>query len=190
LAGRRINVGRKGSGAFATWGTIEAALGWRGDVQITDLPADAASHALCAGEIDANLSVIGHPSDAVRKQFSACATKFVAVNGREIDALVSSAPSLQKGSIPGALYGLDADTPTIATKAIVMTSANEDTKAVAAFAQAIIARISDLRTKHPALAGLTVDEMTGDGVPVPLHPAASQVYRELGLSSQNQTTSQ
>jgi TRAP transporter TAXI family solute receptor len=182
LAGRRINVGREGSGAFVTWGAIEAGFDWKGDVQITDLPADAASHALCAGEIDANLSVIGHPSDAVRKQLSACATNFVAVSGREIDALVSSTLSLQKGSIPGALYGLAADTPTIATKAIVMTSANEDTKAVAAFAQATIAQISDLRTKHPALAGLTVEEITGGSVPVPLHPAASQVYRELGLS--------
>jgi TRAP transporter TAXI family solute receptor len=183
LAGRRINVGREGSGAFATWAAVEAALDWKADARITDLPADAASHALCTGEIDANLLVIGHPSDVVRKQLSECATDFVAVSGREIDALVASVPALQTGSIPGALYGLAADTPTIGTKALVMTSANEDTKAVAAFVQATIAQISDLRTKHPALAGLTVEEITpGDSIPVPLHPAASQVYKELGLS--------
>lgn len=183
LAGRRINVGRLGSGAFATWGTIEAALGWQNKqkAQISDLPADTASHALCAGEIDANFFVMGHPSDAVRRQLSACATSFVTVSGPEIDALLSSAPYLKKGAIQGELYGLAGDTPTIGTNAIVMTSANENAKAVAAFAQAAVAQISELRTKHPALADLTVEDMAGGSFPVPLHPAASQVYKDRGL---------
>jgi TRAP transporter TAXI family solute receptor len=181
LAGRRINVGLVGSGAFATWGAIEAALGWKGKAQITDLPADAASQALCAGEIDANLFVIGHPSVTVRKQLAACATSFVAVNGPQIDALVSDAPYLRKSSIPGALYGLAGDTPTISTDATVMTSSNEKPETVAIFAQALVAGIGDLRTRHPALAGLAVQEMVGGGGPVPLHPAADKVYKEIGL---------
>jgi uncharacterized protein len=183
LAGKRINVGRLGSGAFATWGTIEASLGWKNGqkAQVADLPADAASHALCAGEIDANLFVIGHPSGTVRKQLSACATNFVPVSGPETEALVSSTPYFQKGVIPGAAYGLATDTPTIGTNAIVMTWASENAKAVAAFAQAVISQIGDLRTKHPALANLTVEGMTGGNASVPLHPAASQVYKELGL---------
>jgi TRAP transporter TAXI family solute receptor len=183
LAGRRINIGRVGSGAFAIWGALEAALGWRDGQRerITDLPAGAASHALCAGEIDANLMVIGHPSGTVRMQLAACATRFVTVSGPEMDALASSASYLQKASIPGGLYGLASDTPTIGVNAIVMTSASENTKAVAAFAQAIIAQIGDLRTKHPALANVTVEEMTGGNFPVPLHPAASLVYKDLGL---------
>ena len=94
----------------------------------------------------------------------------------------SSAPSLKKGSIPGALYGLTADTPTIGTDAIVLTSANENTKAVAAFARAIIAQIGDLKKRHPALASRTVEEMIGGSdLPIPRHPAASQVYKQLGL---------
>jgi uncharacterized protein len=183
LAGRRINVGRLGGGAFATWGAIEASLGWKNGqkAQITDLPADAASHALCAGEIDANLFVIGHPSGTVRTQLSACATNFVTVSGPETDALVSSAPYLQRGSIPGALYGLTSDTPTIGTNAILMTAANENTKSVAALAQAVITHIGDFRAKHAALASLTVEEMTGSSISVPLHPAASQVYKDLGF---------
>ena len=183
LTGRRINIGRLGGGAFATWSAIEAALGWKNGqkVQLTDLPADAASRALCAGEIDANLVVMGHPSGMVRTQLSSCPTSFVTVSGPETDALLSSAPYLEKGSIPGKLYGLAADTSTIGTNAIVMTSANENTKAVAAFAQAAIAQLGDLRTRHPALANLTAEGMTGGSFPVPLHPAASQVYKDLGL---------
>jgi TRAP-type uncharacterized transport system substrate-binding protein len=62
-----------------------------------------------------------------------------------------------------------------------MTSANESAKAVAAFTQAVIAQVSDLRTKHPALAGLTVDEMISGSIPVPFHPAASKTFQNLGL---------
>jgi len=62
-----------------------------------------------------------------------------------------------------------------------MTSANENTEAVAAFAQATITQISELRTKHPALASLSVEEMTGRSIQAPLHPAASQVYEYLAL---------
>jgi TRAP transporter TAXI family solute receptor len=183
LAGRRINVGRTGGGASSTWGIIEPALGWKDDqkTEITDLPVTAATQALCSGEIDANLLIIGHPTSSVRAQLAACATSLVAVGGPEIDALVSSVPYLKKGSIPGALYGLAADTPTIGTDALLMTSANENAKAVAAFARTIIAKIGDFRGKHLVLAALTVGGMTGGSVAVPLHPAASQVYKDLGL---------
>jgi TRAP transporter TAXI family solute receptor len=183
LAGRRVNVGRIGSGAFATWDAIEAAIGWKDGKkpEITDLPVDAASHALCSGKIDAEVLVIGHPSGTVRTQLSACATDFVTVSGPEIDALVSGAPYLKKESIPGAVYGRTVDTPTIGIHAVLMTSESENAKAVAAFAQAIIAQVSDLRTKHPALANMTVEELTRGSVPAPLHPAASQVYEDLGL---------
>ena len=183
LAGRRINVGQVGSGTFATWDAIETALGWKNGKkpEITDLPADAASRALCDGKIDADVLVIGHPSGTVRKQLSACATDFVTISGPEIDALVSGAPYLKRESIPGAVYGRTVDTPTIGIHAVVMTSENENANAVAAFARALIARISDLRTKHPALANLNVEGMTEGVLPVPLHPAASQVYKKLGL---------
>ena len=184
LAGRRINVGRVGSGSSATWGSIEAALGWKDgqNKQITNLPPEAASHALCAGEIDANVLVVGHPSGTVRGQLSACSVNFVAVGGPEVDALVSSAPYFRKVAISGALYGLAGDTPTIGTDAVVMTSAIETTKVVAAFAQAMAAQIGDFKTKQPALASLTAEQMTGGtSSSVPLHPAASQVYKDLGL---------
>jgi uncharacterized protein len=176
LAGRRINVGRQGSGTHAVWDDIQAALGWK-YTQITELPAEQASRALCAGEIDASFLQVGHPSAAVRAQLAACPTNFVAVNGAAIDALLSSAPYFSKRHIPGKLYGLTSDTPSFGSNAVLMTSAGVDGKAVAAVTRGIIEHIDDLGTKHLVLANLTVGEMTGDDVPVPLHPAANQIYR-------------
>jgi uncharacterized protein len=183
LAGRRVNVGRRGGGAIATWGAIETAFGWKNGqrLQITDLGPRAAAQALCAGKIDASVLVVGHPSGMVETHFAACPINFVAVSGPEIDALVAGAPYLRKGSIPGALYGRAGDTTTIGTSAVVMTTANENPEAVAAFAQSIIAEVSDLRTEHPVLANLTLEEITDGSLAVPFHPAAGQVYNEVGL---------
>jgi uncharacterized protein len=180
LAGRRINVGRQGSGTHAVWDDIQAALGWKG-TQITELPAEQASRALCAGEIDANFLQVGHPSAAVRAQLMACPTSFVAVTGPAIDALLSGAPYFTKRHISGKLYGLTTDTPSFGSDAVLMTSAGVEGKTVAAFARGIIAHIDELGTKHLVLANLTVGEMTGDNIPVPLHPAASQIYGALEL---------
>jgi hypothetical protein len=63
LAGRRINVGRLGSGTHAIWDDLQATLGWK-DAQITEWPAEEAARALCTGKIDANFLQVGHPSRA------------------------------------------------------------------------------------------------------------------------------
>jgi uncharacterized protein len=180
LAGRRINVGRQGSGTHAVWDDIQAAFGWK-DPQITELPAEQASRALCAGEIDANFLQVGHPSAAVRAQLVACPTSFVAINGPTIDALVSGAPYFSKGDISGQLYGLTADVPSFGSTAVLMTSAGVDEKAVAAFVRGIMAHIDDLGTKHQVLSSFTVGEMAGDNAPAPFHPAANQIYKALKL---------
>jgi uncharacterized protein len=180
LAGRRTNVGRQGSGTHAVWDDIQAAFGWK-DPQITELSADEASRALCAGEIDANFLQIGHPSAAVRAQLAACPTSFVAVSGPVIDALVSGAPRFIKEDISSQLYGLTADIPSFGSNAVLMTSAGVDGKSVAAFVRGIMAHIDDLGTKHLVLASLTVGEMAGDNIPAPFHPAANQIYKALQL---------
>jgi uncharacterized protein len=183
LAGRRTNVGRQGSGTHAIWDAIQTAFGWKytQKPQIFELPAEEASRALCAGEIEATFLQVGHPSVAVREQLAACPTNFVAVTGPVIDALVSGAPYFRKREISAKLYGLTADIPSFGSSAVLMTSASMDAKAVAAFVRAIIAHTTDLTAKHPALSSLTVGEMVNDNIPAPFHPAAAQIYKELEL---------
>jgi TRAP-type uncharacterized transport system substrate-binding protein len=62
-----------------------------------------------------------------------------------------------------------------------MTRADTDDRTVAAFARALVTQVDALRAKNPALANLSVQEMISGSLPAPLHPAALQVYRELGL---------
>ncbi len=179
LAGKRINVGEQGSGSRATWDALQTVAGWSKRPQTAELAPDAAARALCAGQLDASLLVVGHPSPAVRAQLAMCATNFVAISQPVIDALVSRARYLVKGNISGSIYGQTGETPTFGSDAVLVTSASADPKAVAALSQAIRTHVDDLRTNHPALATLTVKKMTADNTPAPHYRDASDVHKSL-----------
>ena len=183
LAGKRINVGPEGSGSRRTWETLQQALGWEDAQapQLVDMPADAIGGAMCAGTIDASLLMVGHPSARVSALMARCAVNLVAVDGPVVDSLVAGAPYWKKGRLPGDLYGLTGDTPSFGVSAVLMTRADMDDRIVAAFARALTTQVEALKSKHPALAELTIQDMISGSMPAPIHPAATQVYRELGL---------
>ena len=179
LAGKRINIGERGSGYLATWNSIQTAVGWSKRPVTTELPPDAAQHALCARQLDASVLVVGHPSPAIRTQLAMCPTNFVALSQPVIDGLVAHSPYLVKANISGALYGRAGETPTIGVNAILMTSASADAKAVAALSQAVISHIAELSTKHPVLVNLTAEKMTTGNTPAPFYSDANDRYRNL-----------
>ena len=183
LAGRRVNVGSQGSGTRATWDAIEAELGWSNGkrVQTVELRGSAATSALCSGEIDASLMIVGHPSPLVSAQKADCDVNFVAVNGPAIEKLVHDYPYYQRGIIGGRAYGVAAEVPTFGVRATLVTSAFVDTRTVAVIAKEVLTHLAEFRTLHPVLAGLNTGEMIKDGLMAPLHPGVAQVCKELEL---------
>jgi TRAP transporter TAXI family solute receptor len=183
LAGRRMNVGSQGSGTRATWDAVEAALGWNNQQRIrpAELRAKASIAALCSGGIDVNLMIIGHPSSLVRSQLDACAANFVAVAGPAIDKLIHDRPYYEREIIPARDYGAGSDVPTFGGAATLVTSASVDARMVAVIAKEVLTHLGELRTLHPALAGLKAAEMVKDGLTAPLHPGAAKIYKELEL---------
>ena len=183
LAGHRVNVGQRGSGTRATWDVIEAQLGWRDEERVhpIELRAEATTSALCSGAIDANLLIVGHPSPVVTTQIAACATNLVAITGPTVDKLVHDQRYYQRGIIPASLYGIGADVPTFGGRATLVTSDSIDRRVVAVIAKAVLTHVAELRALDPVLARLRAREMINDGLTAPLHPAAEQVYKELGL---------
>ena len=178
-----MNVGSQGSGTRATWDTIEEAVGWRDTHRVhpVALRADATTMALCSGEIDANLMIVGHPSPLVTAQQVACPVNFVAIAGPAIDKLVHDHPYYQTGTVGGAASEITAEVPTLGVRATLVTSASIDARVVAVIAKELLTHLPELRPLHPALAGLTAGEMIKDGLTAPLHPGAVQVYKELEL---------
>jgi len=183
LAGKRVNVGSQGTGTRATWDAIETALGWRDQERVhsIELRADASTSALCTGAIDANLLIVGHPSPLVTTQLASCATNLIAITGPAVDKLVHNHRYYQRGTIPANLYGIAADVQTFGGRATLVTSDAVDARVVAVIAKAVLSHVAELRTLHPVLARLRAREMINDGLTAPIHPAAEQVYKELGL---------
>ena len=183
LAGKRVNVGSRGTGTRTTWDAIEAALGWRDQERVlpVELKADATTSALCSGTIDASLLIVGHPSPLVRAQLAACAVNFVAITGPAIEKLLHEDPYYKHETIPGEIYGITGEVPTFGGRASLVTSASVDPRVVAVVAKAVLNHVAELRTLHPALGRLRARYMITDGLAAPLHPGAEQVYKELGL---------
>jgi uncharacterized protein len=181
LAGRRMDVGSRGSGTRATWDAIEAELGWRNGERVhpVELRAGAARAALCSGTIDANAMIVGHPSSVVRKQEAACGIRFVTVAGPAIDRLLRDHPYYQRGTISGDEAGHADQAATIGVRATLVTSASVDARVVAAITKELLAHVAEFRTLHSALAGLTTSGMMSrHGMSAPLHSGATQVYED------------
>jgi hypothetical protein len=185
LRRKRLNTGVIGSGSRTTWGAVEEAAGWTAADRpvISELKPDVALTALCKDQLDAVLLLVGHPSAVVRKALDACETRIVPVAGPAIDRLVGAMPHFLKGTIPATAYGLPADLPSLGVRAVLVTSAGMGSDTVYAMTKAMLGNMDELRRAHPALAGLTPQQMMTDGIVAPLHPGALRAYREQGLTN-------
>jgi TRAP transporter TAXI family solute receptor len=183
LKGKRVDIGRPGSGARATWDVIEAALGWaRADLKLAaELKPDSAGDALCANEVDASVQLVGHSSAWLAQWLDRCDLALVGVAGPAVAGLVSGRPYYRPGEIPAGMYGGNAATPTFGVSATLVTSAELPDEVVHAIARAAIKGVDQLRTRRPALARLEPEEMVRASLTAPLHPGAERAYRELGL---------
>jgi TRAP transporter TAXI family solute receptor len=183
LEGQRVDIGRSGSGAHATWEAIEAALGWtRADLKLAvELKPDAAPSALCANQIDASVQIVGHPSAWLAQNFEECDLGLVSVAGPAISELVAGRPYYRLGEIPAGVYGVNVATPTFGVSATLVAAADLPEEVAYVFARSAIEGVDQLRSLRPPLARLEPKEMVRASLTAPLHPGAERAYRELGL---------
>jgi TRAP transporter TAXI family solute receptor len=183
LKGKRIDIGKVGSGARATWAGIEAALGWSETdlALVTSLSPDSAGAALCADEIDASVQLVGHPSARVAAGFGQCDLDLVSVTGPAIAELVVGRPFYRPGEIPAAMYGSHPATPTFGVSATLVATADLPDDMAYAIARTLLEGVDELRSRNAVLGALEPGEMIRIGLTAPLHPGAERAYRDLGL---------
>ena len=179
----RINVGVAGSGARSAWRALEEATGWTAEERVkpSELKADMALSAVCRGDLEATLLLVGHPSTVVRDHLAACPMVLVPVEGAVVDALITAKPFYRRGLIPAGIYGNPLPVPSIGVSAILVTDAKTDPELVRSLVLAVFSNLQELRAAHPALTDLASANMATDAMTAPLHPGALAAYRELGL---------
>jgi uncharacterized protein len=74
LQGKRVNVGKKGSGPRETFIELMNTLGWKSSkvAGFTQFSPDEQASALCDGRTDVITFVVGHPANMIRKASKRC----------------------------------------------------------------------------------------------------------------------
>lgn len=184
LKGRRINVGKKGSGPRDTFFELLETLGWNSAefAGFTQFGVKEQPTALCDGQTDVITFVVGHPSELISDAIERCNTILVNIAGSVISKIVSARPYYRRATIPAGLYrGANSDTRTFGVSATVLTTSKLDAAAAYAITQAVFENIEKFRSMHPALRYLNRAEMATSSLTAPLHDGARKYYEETGL---------
>ena len=184
LRGKRVNLGSHGSGQHGTMLVLMEALGWTtGDFsEVVYLGAVEQSVALCDGQVDAIVYMVGHPSGAIQEATLACDAVLVPVDGPEVAALIAAQPQFRPTAIPGGVYrGNTEPVATFGVTATLVATAQVEEEVVHTLTRAVFEDLATFRRLHPALGGLTAEGMARAARSSPLHPGAARYFAEAGL---------
>ncbi len=183
LRDKRVNIGNPGSGQRGTMNVVMEALGWEYDDfrRTAELPSREQGQALCDGEVDAIVFVVGHPTGSIQEPITTCDARLVPVTHEDIDALVEDTPYYVATEIPGGMYpGHDDAIPTFGVAATLVTTAGASETMVRATLSAVFDNLDTFRDLHPALEQLEPETMIREGQSAPLHDAARAYFEEAG----------
>jgi len=184
LEGRRVNLGNPGSGQRATMGVVMETMGWteKSFAFVGDLPASQQSSALCDGQIEAMVYVVGHPNKSIAAATEKCGAVIVNVEGPAIDRLVAENPYYSYMSIPGGMYqGNIRPILTFGVRATVVVSEDLEEETAYAVTKAVFDNIEEFKNMYPTFGSLDTKSMIGEGLTAPLHEGARRYFKEKGL---------
>jgi TRAP transporter TAXI family solute receptor len=184
LKGKRVNIGNPGSGQRATLEVVMETKGWtlKDFALTTELPAAEQAQALCDGQVDAIVFIVGHPNQSILEATTACDSVIVPLDSATVAKLVKSRPYYAAAVISGSLYrGNPEDVPSFGVKAMLVTPEHTPEASVYQVVKAVFDNFDEFRGLHPSLTGLDKQRMVEDGISVPLHPGAQRYFEEAGL---------
>jgi TRAP transporter TAXI family solute receptor len=184
LAGKRVSLGEKESGTLADARLILAAGGLsERDLTAENFRLSQAAAALGEGKLDAFFLVGGYPVPAIAELAAATPIGLVPMPEEVRESIHRDYRYFTASTIPAEAYaGLDDETPTLAIRALLATSAEVPEALVYAVTKALWSEPTKklLEARHPLGKRIRIESAL-EGVDVPLHPGAERFYRELHL---------
>ena len=185
LKGKVINIGNPGSGNEAT---VKMLLENSKTVKLKDIKAEQLKAAECPNalkdkKIDGYFYMVGHPTANFKD--AANSTDIDLISLKDVPAaqkLVKEKPYYAWGTIPAGMYkGVNHDTVTYGVKAVLVTSKNQDEKAVYTMVKSILDNFDKFKKLHPAYKNLTKEDLLKGFDHKLLHPGAAKAFKEAGL---------
>jgi TRAP transporter TAXI family solute receptor len=177
LAGRRLSVGRVGSGSRQTGVSVLAAHGLgSGSYLETDVGGPAAAvQALAEGRVDAVVEVVSAPWHALAEAGAVTPLRLLPLDGVAIERAVAEVHGLLPLTIPARTYaGQEIDVPTVAATALLVVNA-EVPEAVVRDLLEVLYSEGDSRGRSVRAARLS-RERALSGVTLPLHDGAAGFF--------------
>jgi hypothetical protein len=182
LRGRRVGVGRTGSGSALTAELVMKAHGIRPrDVRIEALGYNEAAERLAAGSLDALFVDGSYPLDSVAAA-TRSGSRLLALRGRVIDRLRHDHPFFGNALIPGGVYsGHPSAIHTIGVDNVLVCSSSLEEGVVYELTRRFVEALPSLAAGQQALRFLDLEQ--APATPIPLHEGAARYYRERELSN-------
>ena len=181
LAGRTVSTGspKSGTEVIALRLLQSAGLDPDSDLTVQRLDLGTSVDGLRNGSIDAIFWSGGLPTPAITELFT---TDSDSVEFVDITPLLSEMQDIngvyKEGVIPAAVYGLDADTPTIEVPNVLLVRDDFDPGAACDVVNVVWSNLEQLSTAHPAALTFSVENALASG-PIPLNDGAQRALEEL-----------
>lgn len=182
LKGKRVSIGRPGSGQRQTMNALMQARGWTQQdfASVHELTAINHSRALCEDIIDAFVYSVGHPAGSIKEAANGCKIKLIDVTGDDVDKLISNNQYYQRMRILGGTYrGNPQDTDTLGVRASLIASNTIASEVVYWLVKDVFENLNSMRKMHPAFELLDSKNMVPQQPQIPLHPGAKRYYDEI-----------
>ena len=183
LKGKKISLGRKGSGTIVDARLILAAHGLEHtDYTHIEAKPGKAADLLLANELDAFFLVSGSPSAVVSDITRRGVARVIPINEAPVEMIYISHNFFSRGVIPKGTYNNDTDIQTMNVGALWLVSSDIDEELVYQITKALWspANRKTLDDGHIKGKQITIDTAL-IGVPILLHPGAERYYVEAGI---------
>lgn len=175
IAGKRVNLGNRGSGQRTIVEMLMRALDLTPEsfAAATELTTSEMGKEFCAGRIDVMVEALGNPAAFYRHAIEECDGVIVPLSEPVLARILSEHPHLGRLNIPAGIYrGHDHPLSSFGFTAVLVASAKTGNETVRRVRDSLRMHLNRLRAAHPALEKLDVGAMTREGVTIPLHSGA------------------
>ena len=182
LKGMRVAVGAPGSGTERTAKMVLEAHGITyDDIDAQFLGFGEAVTALKDRLIDCAIVGSGIPTSSVVDASATLDINLLEVNREKTDVMMNDGPYFRYETIAEGTYnGVDHDTLTVASPALLITSVDTDEELVYEMVKALYDNIEDLEAVHAQGKNIKL-EKANSAMSIPLHPGAERYYKEVGV---------
>lgn len=172
IAGKRLNLGNRGSGQRNITEMLLRALGLgEGDfAAVTELTTSAMGKAFCEGSIDVMVEALGNPAAFYRHAIEQCDGVIVPISEPVLERILRDHPHLGRLSIPAGIYrGHDQPLASFGFKAVLVASATVEAETIRRVGHSLLSRLDRLKATHAVLRDLAPETMIREGITIPLH---------------------